>query len=64
MLHYMLTWARAMRREEGQDLAEYALLIALIAVAAVAVVSVMSFELNEALRRVAEEISRHPGMQP
>lgn len=36
MLQYMLTWARTLKREEGQDLAEYALLIALISVALVA----------------------------
>ena len=35
MLQYMLTWARTLKREEGQDLAEYALLIALISVALV-----------------------------
>jgi Flp pilus assembly pilin Flp len=37
MLQYLLTWARTLKREEGQDLAEYALLIALISVALVAI---------------------------
>ncbi len=42
MLHYFLTWFRTLKREEGQDLAEYALLIALIAVALVFVVGALA----------------------
>lgn len=42
MLHYLLTWFRTLKREEGQDLAEYALLIALIAVALVLVVGALA----------------------
>ncbi len=42
MLHYLLTWVRTLKREDGQDLAEYALLIALIAVALVLVVGALA----------------------
>ena len=42
MLHYFLTWARTLKRDEGQDLAEYALLIALIAVALVLVIGALA----------------------
>ena len=42
MLHYLMTWARTLRREQGQDLAEYALLIALIAVVLVLVIGALS----------------------
>ncbi len=42
MLHYFMSWFRTLKREEGQDLAEYALLIALIAVALVLVVAALS----------------------
>ena len=42
MLQYLLTWVRTMKREEGQDLAEYALLIALIAVALVLVIGALA----------------------
>ena len=42
MLQYLVTWVRTLKHEEGQDLAEYALLIALIAVALVLVIGALS----------------------
>ena len=42
MLQYLLTWASTFKREEGQDLAEYALLIALIAVALVLIIGALA----------------------
>ena len=42
MLHYFLTWFRTLKSEEGQDLAEYALLIALLAVALVLVIGALA----------------------
>ncbi len=42
MLQYLLTWASTLKREEGQDLAEYALLIALIAVALVLIIGALA----------------------
>ena len=42
MLQYLFTWMRTMKREEGQDLAEYALLIALIAVALVLIIAALA----------------------
>ena len=31
MLYWLLTWQRAFRRDDGQDMVEYALLLAMIA---------------------------------
>ena len=42
MLQYFLTWMRTLKREEGQDMAEYALLIALVAVLLVVIVTSMA----------------------
>lgn len=42
MLHYVMVWFRTLKQEHGQDLAEYALLIALIAVALVLVVGALA----------------------
>ncbi len=42
MLQYFMTWVRSLKKEQGQDLAEYALLIALIAVALVLVVGALA----------------------
>ncbi|MCL6432020.1 MAG: Flp family type IVb pilin [Anaerolineae bacterium] len=42
MLRFAAVWAQSLRREQGQDLAEYALLIALIGVVLVLVVGAMS----------------------
>lgn len=47
MLQYWLTWLRTtLRREEGQDLSEYALLIALIALGVVAAVGLLGDQIN------------------
>ena len=42
MLHYYMTWLRTLRREEGQDLAEYALILGLIAVVLIGVISLLT----------------------
>ncbi len=42
MLRYLTIWVRTLRRQRGQDLAEYALLIALVGVVLVLVVGAMS----------------------
>jgi Flp pilus assembly pilin Flp len=36
---YFITWCRSLSWEDGQDLAEYALLVALVAVALVLIIS-------------------------
>ncbi len=42
MLHYVRTWIDTLEPEQGQDLAEYALLAALIAVALMLVVGAVA----------------------
>lgn len=42
MLQYLMTWLASLKGEEGQDLAEYALLIALIAVALVLILQALA----------------------
>lgn len=52
MLQYVYTWLLALKGEEGQDLAEYALLIALIAVALVVVLGLLSGSITEIFQSV------------
>jgi pilus assembly protein Flp/PilA len=57
MLHYLLTWWRTVKREEGQDLAEYALLIALIAVAAVIVLGLLGGQIQAVFQRITAALA-------
>ncbi|HOG45681.1 MAG TPA: Flp family type IVb pilin [Anaerolineae bacterium] len=62
MLAYCITWLRTTRLyrhvmpEEGQDLAEYALLIGLIAVAVVAAVVVLGENINGAFEKIGDAL--------
>ncbi|MCU0507089.1 MAG: Flp family type IVb pilin [Anaerolineae bacterium] len=49
-----------LRREEGQDLAEYALLIGLIALVVVAAVVLLGNELTGVFNRIADAVSGWP----
>lgn len=64
-LQYFQAWLKALRREEGQDLAEYALLIALIAAAVVGTIGLLSGSLNgvfSAVKTVLDEaLASNPG---
>jgi len=42
MMQYLRTWAELVKREEGQDVAEYALIISFIAIALVLVISALA----------------------
>jgi pilus assembly protein Flp/PilA len=53
MFYYL---ANLLRQEEGQDLAEYALLIALIAVVAVAAVTLLGTTISSVLANIAGSI--------
>ena len=46
-----------MKREEGQDLTEYALIIALIVIAAVAAVTLLGTNISSVLNSVATTLS-------
>ena len=51
-------WIRNMLEgEEGQDLAEYALILALIAVAAVAALTFLGGEVNAIMNRVGDKLA-------
>ena len=54
MLQYWLTWLRTtLRREEGQDLSEYALLIALIALVVIAGVQLLGTNILAIFNNIA-----------
>ncbi|MDI7274618.1 MAG: Flp family type IVb pilin [Anaerolineae bacterium] len=63
MVRYLVTWfrttrvSRALQREDGQDLAEYALLIALIAVVLVLVVGALSGAIANIFNRIREVLN-------
>jgi len=61
MLHYFLTWFRTLKRGEGQDLAEYALLLALIAVALVLVLAALAGGIANIFNRVRVILEKAPG---
>ncbi len=56
MLQYLMTWVRARKHEEGQDLAEYALLIALIAIAAVVALGLLGDEIYAVFENIKDEL--------
>ena len=56
MLQYLLTWVRTLKREDGQDLAEYALLIALIAVALVLIVGALAGGIGNIFNAVRNQL--------
>jgi pilus assembly protein Flp/PilA len=61
MLLFLVSWIQAqlvfLRREEGQDLAEYALLIALIAIAVVGAVTFLGDKISTVLSSIAAAFS-------
>lgn len=60
MLFYLITWVQAqasfLRREEGQDLTEYALLLALIAVVAIAAVTFLGTQVSTILSELGSAL--------
>ena len=48
-----LTWESLWEREEGQDLAEYGLIIALIAIVAIGALTLLGSRVSSVLRSVA-----------
>jgi len=61
MLFYLVSLAQTqgafLRREEGQDLAEYALLIALIAIAVIAAVTLLGQQISTVLSSIANALN-------
>ena len=63
MLQYLVTWVRTLKHEEGQDLAEYALLIALIAVALVFVIGFLSGTMARIFNEIGNYLATAPSQQ-
>jgi pilus assembly protein Flp/PilA len=57
MLQYLVTWAKTMKKEEGQDMAEYALLIGLIAVVVVAAVIILGPQIAALFTKVGTQLN-------
>ncbi|MCL6429260.1 MAG: Flp family type IVb pilin [Anaerolineae bacterium] len=57
MLPYVLAWLRTLRREDGQDLAEYALLIALIAIVVITAVTALGGKIETVFNAVANKLN-------
>lgn len=57
MLKLFVTVKTAMASEEGQDLVEYALVVALIAFGAIAGMNALSSELNTAFGQISSKVS-------
>ena len=53
MLNHLMDW---LKREEGQDLAEYGLVIALIAVVAIAALTLLGGNISDVLGQIAGAI--------
>ena len=69
MFRYLVTWFhttpvyRALRREEGQDLAEYALILALIAVVLVLVIGALSGAIANIFNAIRNTLNTAPTNQ-
>jgi pilus assembly protein Flp/PilA len=57
MLKMYVKMQALMQREEGQDLVEYALVVALIAFGAVAAMKGLSTEINSAFAAISSDLS-------
>jgi Flp pilus assembly pilin Flp len=51
-----MLWLTLLRREEGQDLTEYALLIALIVIIAIAAIALLGQSISEVLSSIASSL--------
>jgi len=57
MLQYFRTWLRTVIKDEkGQDLAEYALLIALIAIVVISVVAALGNQINGVFNKIKSNL--------
>ncbi len=63
MLQYFVAWMRttpvyaALKRQEGQDLAEYALLIALIALIVIALVATLGKQIQNVFNAITQGLA-------
>ena len=60
MLPYLRTWLRTVIKDQrGQDLAEYALLIALIAIVVIAAVSLLGNQIQKVFNTIVANLQAH-----
>jgi len=52
----IMLWLKWLRREEGQDLTEYALLIGLIVILAVGAITIMGSSISDILSSIASTL--------
>jgi len=57
MFDYLKTWWIARKSEKGQDLAEYALLIALIALIVIGAVTLLGQEISTVFSNIANSLT-------
>jgi len=58
MLQYFRTWLRTVIKDEkGQDLAEYALLIALIAIVVISAVTLLGNQINGVFTKITSNLT-------
>lgn len=58
---YYLDLTNSLKREEGQDLIEYALVVALIALGATAGMSTVATNINQAFTSIGSQITTYAG---
>ena len=63
MLHYYLTWLLTLKSEEGQAMAEYALLLALIAVMLVIVIYALAGGIGNIFKEITNILNEAPQNQ-
>ena len=59
---YIRTWLQSQKSEEGQDLVEYALLLALIAIVAIAGITAAGVEVEAVWDRIGEALTALQGL--
>ena len=60
MVNFLKTWYLSKRREGGQDLAEYALLIGLIALIVILAVTLLGEEVSRVFSAIATNVQMWP----
>jgi Flp pilus assembly pilin Flp len=63
MLRFAAVWTQSLRREQGQDLAEYALLLALVAVVLVLVIGALSAPIADVLNTIRDTLNNAQAYQ-
>jgi len=52
-------WAQILKEDHGQDLIEYALIVALIALAATAGMSTLATDINQAFSKIGNKLNNY-----